>query len=297
VIHGLSLVKNEIDVIAQSLSAAAVWCDAIYVWDNGSTDGTWEKVLELARDHPQILPDRQDAQPYRKTLRRELFEAHRDKASEGDWWCFLDADEFYIDDPRTFLAGVEPEYDEVWAASFEYYFTDWDAARYSADPTLYADDVPVETKLRFYVNNWSEPRFFRFRTGLPWRTGAWPEDLGPASPRRIRLKHFQYRSPRQIETRLATRREAITHGHFAHEGLPGWKAVVARVGHADFSVSSPDNAGRSWEERVVDSSLLIEDTGDGEYVIDEAALPPIPPTRPALVRWLRRRARPLKRLL
>jgi Glycosyl transferase family 2 len=295
-IHGLCLVKNAADVIAQSLTAAAGWCDAIYVWDNGSTDGTWEKVQALAGEHPQIVPDRQDPQPFRKTLRRELFEAHRHDACDGDWWCLLDADEFYIDDPKTFLAGVRRDYDEVWAASFEYYFTERDAARYAEDPSRYGDDVPVERKLRFYLNNWSEPRFFRFRTGLLWRTGAWPEDLGPPSPRRIRLKHFQYRSPRQIETRLATRLEAIGRGHFAHEGLPAWKGAVSTVGHADFSASAPENAGRSWEERVVDSSLLIEDTGDGDYVIDEASLPSIPPARPAWVRWLRRRARPLKRL-
>jgi hypothetical protein len=296
-IHGLCMVKNEADVIGESLMAAAAWCDAIYVWDNGSTDGTWDKVLELSASEPRIIPDRRDDRPFREALRRELFDAHRDDAADGDWWCVLDADEFYIDDPPTFLAAVPAKYDEVWAASFEYYFTDRDVARYAENPSLYGDDVPVETKLRFYLNNWSEPRFFRFAKRLVWRRGAWPEGLGPASPRRIRLKHFQYRSPRQIERRLATRLEPMSRGHFPHEGLPAWKAAVATVGHADFSASSPENTGRSWEERVVDSSVLIEDRGDGAYVIDEAALPPIPSARPAWVRWLRRRARPLKRLL
>ena len=37
-------VKNEVDIIDQSLRAAASWCSKIYVFDNGSDDGTWETV-------------------------------------------------------------------------------------------------------------------------------------------------------------------------------------------------------------------------------------------------------------
>ena len=291
------MVKNEADVIVQSLSAAAEWCDAIYVWDNGSTDGTWESVVALSRTAPSIVPDRRDDAPFREALRRELFVDHRVEATYDDWWCVLDADEFYIDDPRTFLADVPGKYDEVWAASFEYYFTDQDVARYEADPAAFADHVPVEQKLRFYLNNWSEPRFFRLSKRLVWNVGAWPQDLGPAYPRRIRLKHFQYRSPKQIQRRLETRAEPIQRGHFPHEGLPRWNAAMLDAGNTDFTVSSPDHAALRWTDRVLDSSKLIEDTPDGDYVVVEEALPRIPPARPAWLRWLRRRARPLKRLL
>ena len=53
-IHALSLIKNEADVIGQSLAAAAAWADCIYVYDNGSDDGTWEIVRELAATHPGL---------------------------------------------------------------------------------------------------------------------------------------------------------------------------------------------------------------------------------------------------
>jgi len=296
-IFSLCLVKDESDLIAQTLTAAAKWSDAIYVFDNGSTDDTWALVRELAKTEPRIVPDRQDGTPYSPDLRRLLFDAHRDEADDGDWWCSLDADEFYIDDPRLFLADVPATFEEVWAASFEFYFTDKDADRYARDPSAYGDDVPVERKLRFYVNNWSEPRFFRYRRGLRWRNGAWPERLGPACPTRIRLKHFQYRSPQQIQKRLNTRLEAMARGRFLHEMLPQWNEAVPSFRAADFAASDLQHVPRTWRDRVVDSSMLIEDVPGRDYLVDESALPPIPRPRPDWLAWLGRKTEPLRRLV
>jgi glycosyltransferase involved in cell wall biosynthesis len=296
-IRALSLVKNECDVVAQSLTAAALWADAIYVYDNGSDDGTWEIVHELAATSPEIVPYRSEARPYSQALRKDLFEVYRERGARGDWWCQLDADEFYLDDPRSFLAAVPEPYDEVWSASFEYYFTDLDAARYAEDPSAYADDVPVAEKCRYFVNNHSEPRFFRDTERLEWWEGGWPDRLGPAHPRRIRLKHFQYRSPEQIEKRIETRRESFARGSFLHEQFPDWQRAVLDPLRADFGASRPENAPTSWHDRVIPASLLVEDHGDGPYVVNEAALGRIPRWRPAWERWLRARARPLRHVL
>jgi glycosyltransferase involved in cell wall biosynthesis len=296
-IFALCLVKDECDVISQTLTAAARWSDAIYVFDNGSTDGTWEAVRELARTEPRVVPDRQDSTPYDPSLRRLLFDAHRGAAEDGDWWCILDADEFYIDDLRTFVASVPLPFEEVWAASFEYYFTEKDVERYERNPSAYGPDVPVERKLRYYLNNWSEPRFFRHRCDLIWKEGAaWPEVVGPACAVRIRLKHYQYRSPEQIAKRLRTRLDGMRRGRFRHEMLPSWRQAVPSFRSVDFAESDLRYATQSWRDRVVDSALLVEDAPGREYVVDEDALPPIPHPRPPLVAWVRRRARPLKRL-
>ena len=67
-IHSLCLIKNECDVVAQSLSAAAEWSDFIYVYDNGSSDGTWETVQELSLKIRQIVPFRRDAAPFHDSL-------------------------------------------------------------------------------------------------------------------------------------------------------------------------------------------------------------------------------------
>jgi hypothetical protein len=292
-IHGMSLVKNEADVIGQSLEAAAAWADSIYVYDNGSDDGTWEIVRELAATHPQIVPYKQDSTPYAQSLRRELFERYR--GAPGDWWGIVDADEFYIDDPRGFLAPIPERFGEIWSASFEYYFTDVDAARYDEDPTAYADDVPVGDKCKHYINNWSEPRFFRDTERVEWAEGGWPEGLGPAYPERIRLKHYQYRSPQQIQRRIDLRREALERGSFMHEMLPDWRQAILRPLDVDFAAAHPAYAPTTWHDRVVEASLLTEDRG--EYVVDEAALPPIPRARPAWVTALRAGARRAKRSL
>jgi glycosyltransferase involved in cell wall biosynthesis len=239
-IHGMCLVKNESDIISQCLRAATAWCDLIYVFDNGSEDGTWELVRQLAEKYPQIVLYKQDGKPFTDGLRAEIFNHFRDRSSEGDWWCRLDADEFYVDDPRTFLAKVPNEYKVVWSASLNYYFTDKDSELYRQQPSLYADDVPVEEKCRYYLNHWSEPRFFRDTKGLVWRDGGWPQAVlkWPVYGARILVKHFEYRSPEQIEKRLQTRRPAIT---------------------------------------VVDSSKLNYDAFDRRYVINEDLMPPLPP--------------------
>ena len=59
-IHGLCIVKNEADVLQETLISALHWCDHIYVFDNGSNDGTWELVKELAKRHLEIVPYMQD---------------------------------------------------------------------------------------------------------------------------------------------------------------------------------------------------------------------------------------------
>jgi glycosyltransferase involved in cell wall biosynthesis len=288
-IHGMTLVKNESDVIGQSLVAATAWADFIYVYDNGSDDGTWEIVRDLAATHPQIVPYKQEATPFGEFLRGELFQRYR--GTPGDWWCTLDADEFYVDDPRRFLTSVPERFGEVWSASFEYYFTDVDVARYEEDPAAYADDVPVGDRCRYYINNWSEPRFFRDTDRVVWDEDAWPEGLGPAYPERIRLKHYQYRSPQQIQRRIESRRDAPN--SFGHELLPDWKQAILRPLEIDFAAADAAYAPTTWRDRIVEASLLTEDRG--EYVVDEAGLPPIPRARPAWVKALLAGARRAKR--
>jgi glycosyltransferase involved in cell wall biosynthesis len=271
-IHSVCLVKNESDVIAQSLTAAAEWSDFIYVLDNGSTDGTWEQVLDLSCRLRQVVPFRSDDRPFDDNLRAEIFREYRRQSSPGDWWCKLDADEFYIDSPREFLARVPAAYDNVWSASFQYYLTEKDMVRFVENPALYGDDVPVGEKCRYYLNNWSELRFFKYSDRLTWSTYV-PDLLMRAYPQRIRLKHYQYRSPQQIERRLLTRQPAMQRGIFPHEANWKWADVIRGDGQGS-GRRTADIPGRSvsWTDRVVHSSKLLRDDGSN-YVITEDLLP------------------------
>jgi glycosyltransferase involved in cell wall biosynthesis len=277
-IHSVCVVKNESDIVGQSLTAAAEWSDLIYVLDNGSTDGTWEKVLDLSCRLRQVVPFRREDGPFDNKLRAEVFGHYRRQSLPGDWWCKLDADEFYIDSPREFLARVPAPYDNVWSASFQYYLTEKDMVRFSENPAIYGDDVPVGQKCRYYLNNWSELRFFKYSDRITW-SAYQPDSLMRAYPQRIRLKHYQYRSPQQIERRLLTRKPAMQRGvAFAHEASCNWADRI--LGQRGDSHGSERRTGSnlrfpvSWTDRLVDSSKLRYDDGSN-YVITEDLLPKI----------------------
>jgi glycosyltransferase involved in cell wall biosynthesis len=264
------LVKNERDIIEETLAAAARWCDVLYVHDTGSTDGTWEAVLDAASRLEPVVPFKREELPFHDDLRRETFEAYYSEGREGDWWCPLDADEIYIDDPRAFLAAVPPEHGVVWSSCFEFMFTEQDLKRHLQGPSPQRCDGPVEDRLRYYANTWSEPRFYRYRLGQRWE--GRPAPIGHPHPVRIRYKHYQYRSPEQIQLRLDTRREALAAGHFAHERREHWARYSRRAAER---LVQGYTGPQTWEERIVDSSTLQYDRHDGQYVADEAALPPI----------------------
>ena len=283
-IHSLCIAKNEADVIEQTLSAAAVWSDFIYFYDNGSQDGTWEKVLTLSKSLPQIIPYRQDNRPFNNGLRGEMFNHFRGRSRSGDWWCRLDADEIYIDNPRIFLAKVPPQTLSVWSSSFQYYLSDLDVARYQQNSAAYANSVPVEEKCRYYINNWSEIRFFRNQPDIAW----YPQERWPAVvvaarayPVRIWLKHYQYRSPQQIQQRLDIRKAARDRGSssFLHEAQSNWQANTLT---GQSSTLAGPTATTGWQSRVLPADQLCHDNHDGHYVTREDLLPTLNPIQERL---------------
>jgi hypothetical protein len=289
-IHALCIVKNEADVLRETLITALHWCDHIYVFDNGSDDGTWELVKDLADQYLQIVAYMQDDVLYTNGLRADIFNAFRSNAGPQDWWCALDADEFYIDDPRIFLAKLPANLQTVWSASLNYYFTDRDAISYRQDPVKFLQ-TPIQQRLRYYCNNWGELRFFRHRDDIVWnRTqGGFPPIMfaAPACPIRIWLKHYQYRSPEQIERRLRTRLPAMKASTgFWHEVTPNWTAAIAtkRDGPLDFKGWGVEFAVSHWEDRIVPAESLEYDALDRRYVLNESLMPKFPARTPRLRR-------------
>jgi len=251
-LHGICLIKNEFDILRYSMREAARWFDRIYIYDNGSTDGTWELAQELAKELPQMVIFKRDERPYRDCLRHEVFNSHRHEASVDDWWCRLDADEVYIDNPREFLAAVPRRHHVVWSVHLQFQLTEEDLARFSPEDEVAVPEFTAASLPRCYVANASEARFFRHRPGLEWPAdGSWPRHMGLVTPKRIRLRHLQYRSPGQIQRRLDTRALAVASGyqHFGH------------------SVAS------SWRDKVHRKGGLTCETGDGDFPVDETLLP------------------------
>ncbi len=278
-ILSICIVRDEADIIAETLRSAARWSDRIYVLDNGSTDGTWEILQQVALEVPGVrLLGRQEG-PFREEMRGEVFAKVRAEARPGDWWCRLDADEIYIDDPKQFLARVPSGFGFVRSATFNFYFTDRDLAEYTRDPVAWLRR-PVQERLRYYQNNWSEGRFVCHRSDLRWVGHIWPPNRGRIHRERIRLRHFQYRSPEQIARRLVIRQPQP--GSFRHESSR--TLAVPRPGDGrDWVFAWMKRAPMepaTWKDRIRDASSCDHDEGDGNLTSRDDLMPALPP--PAL---------------
>lgn len=274
-IHAICLVRDEADIIEDTLRAAMQWCDRIYVYDNGSEDNTWEIIHRLSTESDKVIPFLKDASEFTNGLRGKVFSHYRNEACPQDWWCILDADEFYIDDPRTFLAKVPEYFDAVWNSSFQYYFTDLDAARYEVDPEAYGLGESVKERLRYYRNNWSELRFFRHSEKLNWSASCGhPAPLKAVYPVRIWLKHYQYRHPDQIIKRIKIRQQARK--PFIHEAVSDWQDSVLDTGSVKKRELSAAAQDTRWQDRIIPAQQLDYDHGDGRLVARNDDLPEIP---------------------
>jgi len=250
-IFGLCLVKNEADIAEETLPKALKWCDKIFVFDTGSTDKTWETILKLNKKYPNIVPYKKELRAFRDELRAEIFNYYRSSASNGDWWCRLDADEIYIDDPKNFLRCINQTDQVVYSLSHQYYFTEKELAEYQTDQKKFLA-TEVEKRLRHYRCNHSEIRFFKHRKRLKWKNGTWPRHLGLVASRRIRLKHLQYRSPEQIQLRLETRKAAIQQG---------------------YKIFLSYDSETHWREKIVSSQKLYFDEQQGSFETEDENLP------------------------
>ena len=273
-IFSICCVRDENDVIRETLEAALGWSEKIFVFDNGSVDGTWETVTDIARQNSKVEIVGHDDRIFTDALRGEIFEFYRSVASPGDWWCRLDSDEFYVDDPGRFLAAIPNKYGFVLSASFNFYFTDVDLRNYEQNPSEWLAR-PVRERLKFYQNNWSEPRFVRHRSDLLWAGLNWPDNRGRTSPSRIRLRHFPYRSPAQISSRLQIRQQQPTlFKHEANRSLTVPKDMRSDWSEQYFKAAAFEAA--SWQDRVRKAAECDVDLGDSTLVIRNELMPPLP---------------------
>jgi glycosyltransferase involved in cell wall biosynthesis len=227
-IFGICLIKNEADIIEYCLKEALKWADKIFVYDNGSTDGTWEIVQRIAALSNKVVAWKSEYKPYHDGLRAEVYNEFKHLAKKGDWWAFIDADEFFIDDPRAFLSTIPGIYHIVKTESFEYCITYEDVQEFS-----YSNRFPEDiNKVKYYKpRSYSERRFFRHRDRIKWDPNEkqkCPKYAGVIYPKRIKLKHYQYRSPKQIEKRLDVRKKASKDGYkfFKRDLVEDWKCKL-----------------------------------------------------------------------
>ena len=126
-IHGLCLVKNEADVLQETLLSALHWCDHIYVFDNGSNDGTWELVKEHCQDSIGRLCHTCRMTSYIAMVSGLIFSMHFGRTLAlkigGARWTQMNS---ILMTQEFFLLKFPDHFQTVWSASLNYYFTDQD---------------------------------------------------------------------------------------------------------------------------------------------------------------------------
>jgi hypothetical protein len=223
-LYAILVTKDDADVIVEVVRHAATFCDKIIQLDNCSTDGTWELMGELeAEDPDRFVRLRQFDEPFYDGIRAEVYNSYRQELGDG-WWMMLAPDEMMDRDPRPLLADAAASGDDAvicWMAQFVFTSRDrraWESGL--VDPT-----APVTRRVRSYRVDWREPRFFRNDPEAAWDDLDLylprPDSAWSIHRRRPVLRHYQFRSPDQIQHRLDLRR-----GRFRHVTAQSWTEEV-----------------------------------------------------------------------
>ena len=203
-------VRDEADIISQCLQHALQWADAIYVFDTGSVDDTWEIVQELAAGDKRVIPLRKESVYFSETrLRGYMFHIARQNMRDGDWFLRLDVDEFHHISPPDFVKNCMRKHETV--AYHQYY--DFRLLKSEADAwnrgeeTLQDRQRPIEERRRHYtISDYSEPRLCRYRETMQWPpTVSFPFNAGFVAHERLPIRHYPHRDPAQLERRCRLR--------------------------------------------------------------------------------------------
>ena len=126
-IIGLTRVRNESEIILDTLEHMGEFCDVIYVYDDLSTDNT----IELCESHPKVRKvirgtnwDRDRARAEfqnRQTIFKYALEDY--KPNNDDWFIYMDADERIEFD---FNMLKDPTIGGVKMKLFDFYITEED---------------------------------------------------------------------------------------------------------------------------------------------------------------------------
>lgn len=231
-LNAICVMKNEVDIIGDTLKHALKYCDNVYLLDNGSDDGSWELVNNLSCLEPNLHIVGQTLEVFKNQLRNRIYNIYHSRFADDDWWMILDSDEFIDQDPKPLLRQIaKKRYDsmDVWQAQF--YFTDKDEENYENEDK----NQPIPERRFHYKINWREIRFFKNS-----HTEKWPETVSGRIPKRCSNKyadapvcrHYAERTPEQIAARRKLRiNNPFSFFHLKNKDQNTWlkKATECRV--------------------------------------------------------------------
>lgn len=127
-VAAVMLVKDESDILEDTILHTLTQVDRVFVWDNMSTDGTWELLEQLACDEVRVARD--PVLGYYQADKMSQFA--REAAAVGHGWVVpVDADEMWYANGTTVREFLERQPPEVWivtATLYDHIPTDRDPA-------------------------------------------------------------------------------------------------------------------------------------------------------------------------
>jgi len=221
------LVRDEEDIINETLNHLSNYCDHILVLDTGSSDNTFE----ICKYHKKVCyAERIDA-VYSDVLRQKLVDRSNNYLTYGDWFLAVSADHFFVSNPREDIKrAVAEEANVITYDVAQFYFTDKDYHQCTTSKYWYK--ISVQDRLLYYAINYHNfPVAFEYQKGLKYKHDVteWPR----VPQKRIAsfhpiLKHYQFRCVNQIKKRLRLRFDQQRKGFagFRHYRTGDWKQYI-----------------------------------------------------------------------
>jgi hypothetical protein len=239
--HALLPVRDEGDIIEQSLRQLLRWADAIYVFDTGSVDATWDLVQEVASEDRRVIPLMQAPVYFSdKRVRAWIFHQARSRMREGDWFLRVDADEFHhVPPPEFVMTKMRPHETVAFHQYYDFRLTASEAADWETGRVTPVDRFrPIAERRRWYtVNGHTEPRLCRYRSSMQWPdTVSFPFNAGYRAEQRLPIRHYPHRDPLQLQRRCALRVQMMAESDNAcvtHWSQANWREHVVADDHPD----------------------------------------------------------------
>lgn len=234
-------VRDEADIIGQCLQHALQWSDAIYVFDTGSVDHTWEIVQDIAARERRVVPLRKDPVYFSETkLRGWMFHQARQTMRTGDWFLRMDADEFHHLPPPEFVKRrLRPHETIVYHQYYNFVLRESEAQMWERGEESLADRRRlIQDRRQWYqVSAYSEPRLCRYRETMRWpSTVSFPFNAGYVARARLPIRHYPHRDPLQLKRRCMLRaammanEENRSSGSFHHWAEYEWRKLITPDG-------------------------------------------------------------------
>jgi len=200
-LFGVCFAKNEEDIITDSVSHAAKFCDKVFIVDNASTDRTWEIVRGLDLNNLVTVCSKDFV--FRDYLRLRFMETRKEELGLNNWWYIFDADEFLLDNPFDAIAQAEGEDADCIAVSVINFLLTKEEVRNAEE----SGRQETWRDRKYYVLYESGPvKFFKNTKYVDYGIcDSIPLGLTKECSLRLPLKHYPHRSVDQLAKRVHTR--------------------------------------------------------------------------------------------